>query len=366
MSGSPNRLQRLFTEQGQSPWIDNLKRSLLTSGGLQALIADGVRGLTSNPTIFQKAIQDSTDYDVQFDILRARGLSVADIYWELVRQDIRDAADCFADLYTSSDGGDGYVSVEVDPSLAHDTEATLDAARQLWTDINRPNLMVKVPATRAGIPAVRTLIAEGCNVNVTLIFGLDRYRDVMKAYIAGLADRFDAGGDVSRVASVASFFISRVDTEVDKRLGVIGSTQATALSGRAAVAQGCLAYQLFEQTFNGELWTRLVAAGARAQRPLWASTSTKNPSYPDTLYVDSLIGPDSVNTLPDATLTAFADHGTVARTVDLHYDEMHRTWVDLQNIGIDLDDVSEQLEQEGVAAFVASFEDLLTALAAKS
>lgn len=359
------RLHRLFAEQGQSPWIDNLKRSLITSGGLSRLIDDGVRGLTSNPTIFQKAIQDSADYDEQFDQLRGEGRTATEIYWALVRSDIRAAADTFEALYDSSEGGDGYVSVEVDPLLAHDTEATLVAARHLWTDFDRRNLMVKVPATPAGLPAIRSLIADGCNVNVTLIFSLDRYQQVMEAYIAGLSDRVTAGLDVSKVASVASFFISRVDTEVDKRLDAIGTAPARDLRGRAAVAQGCLAYELFERTFSGPRWDRIVAAGGRVQRPLWASTSTKNPQYPDTMYVDSLIGPNSVNTLPDATLSAFADHGTVERTVDRDYAAMHRVWSDLHTIGIDLDDVASQLEREGVASFTASFVDLLDALAAK-
>lgn len=359
------RLHRLFTEQGQSPWIDNLKRSLITTGGLNRLIDDGVRGLTSNPTIFQKAIQDSADYDDQFDELRGQGRSATEIYWALVRSDIRAAADCFDALYLSSAGGDGYVSVEVDPLLAHDTEATLAAARHLWTDFDRRNLMVKVPATPAGLPAIRSLIADGCNVNVTLIFSLDRYQQVMEAYIAGLADRVEAGLDVSTVASVASFFISRVDTEVDKRLEAIDTGAARDLCGRAAVAQGCLAYELFERTFSGPRWDRIAAAGGRVQRPLWASTSTKNPRYPDTMYVDSLICPHSVNTLPDATLSAFADHGSVERTVDRQYAAMHQVWSDLRTVGVDLDEVASQLEREGVASFTASFVDLLDALAAK-
>lgn len=361
-----SRLQQLYTEQGQSPWLDNLKRSLLTSGGLAALIDNGVRGLTSNPTIFQKAIQDSSDYDDQFFSLRRSDLTIDEIYWNLVRDDIRSAADCFAGLYRASDGGDGYVSVEVDPLLAHDTAATLAAARRIWASFDRPNLMVKVPATPEGLPAIRTLIAEGCNVNVTLIFSLDRYRQVMEAFIAGLAERQAKGHDISSVASVASFFISRVDSEVDRRLESLGTDEALRLRGRAAVAQGCLAYELFENTFSGEQWEKLAAAGGRAQRPLWASTSTKNPAYPDTLYVDALIGPQSVNTLPDATLEAFSDHGTVARTVDHDYPAMHRVWSDLRRIGVDLDDVATQLEREGVAAFTASFVELLDALRHKT
>lgn len=359
-------LQQLYADQGQSPWLDNLKRSLITSGGLASLIANGVRGLTSNPTIFQKAIQNSRDYDEQFFALQRSGLPIDEIYWTIVRDDIRSAADCFAHLYRSSNGGDGYVSVEVDPLLAHDTAATLDAARRLWTSFDRPNLMVKVPATPEGLPAIRTLIAEGCNVNVTLIFSLDRYRQVMEAYITGLEERLANGHDIGHVASVASFFISRVDSEVDKRLEAIGTEQALNLRGRAAVAQGCMAYELFDDNFAGPRWERLADAGGRVQRPLWASTSTKNPAYPDTLYVDALIGPHSVNTLPDATLDAFADHGTVSRTVDRDYPGMHRVWSDLSAIGIDLDEVATQLEREGVSAFTTSFVELLDVLRAKS
>lgn len=361
-----NRLQQLFADQGQSPWIDNLKRNLITSGGLDTLIADGIRGLTSNPTIFQKAIQDSADYDDQFFDLRRSGLSTPEIYWALVKQDIRDAADCFADLYAQSRGGDGYVSVEVDPALAHDAAGTLRAARHLWTDFDRPNLMVKVPATLESLPVIRTLIAEGCNVNVTLIFSLERYQQVMDAYIDGLSDRLDAGLDLTSVAGVASFFISRVDTEIDQRLLASDHPDARSLLGRAAIAQGCLAYELFRLTFSGQRWERLAGAGARLQRPLWASTSTKNPAYPDTMYVDSLIGPDSVNTLPDATMVAFADHGTVARTVDTDLVDMHRIWSDLDRVGVDVGEVARKLEHEGLASFAASFDDLLAALDQKS
>lgn len=361
-----SRLHQLYTDQEQSPWIDNLKRNLITSGGLSALIANGIRGLTSNPTIFQKAIQDSADYDEQFFDLRRSGLSTSEIYWELVKQDIRDAADCFADLYYQSDRGDGYVSVEVDPELAHDAPGTLHAARHLWSEFDRPNLMVKVPATRQSLTVIRTLIAEGCNVNVTLIFSLERYQDVMEAYINGLSDRLETGFDLSGVAGVASFFISRVDTEIDQQLLAIDHDDARSLLGRSAIAQGCLAYELFQKTFSGERWDRIAAAGGRPQRPLWASTSTKNPAYPDTLYVDSLIGPHSVNTLPDATMNAFADHGTVARTVDTDLASMHRVWSELSRVGVDVDAVAQKLETEGLASFAASFNDLLTALDQKS
>ena len=359
------RLHRLYSEQGQSPWLDNLRRDLIVGGGLAAVRDSGVRGLTSNPTIFQKAIQGSADYDVQFASLRGSGHSVIESYWEMVLTDIRGALDVFAPLYVSSDGGDGFVSVEVDPNLAHDGEGTLAAARALWDRVDRPNLMVKIPGTVEGLPAIRRMIAEGRNVNVTLIFGLDRYQKVMDAYIEGLEDRVATGLDVSRVAGVASFFISRVDSEVDKRLEATGTPEALAERGKAAVAQAKLAYEAFARTFSGARWEALAARGARVQRPLWASTSTKNPSYPDTLYVDELIGPFTVNTLPDATVDAFADHGTVARRIDVDVEESHRVWSALPGLGVDMDDVAARLEAEGVASFRKSFDELLDALSAK-
>lgn len=361
-----DRLQRLYSECGQSPWLDNLKRDLVTSGELARLRDGGVRGLTSNPTIFQKAIQGSSAYDEQFRSLLASGRSVDDCYWGLVLTDIADALDVFAPLYTESSGGDGFVSVEVDPHLANDTEGTADAASDLWSRVSRPNLMVKIPATRAGLPAIRSAIASGINVNVTLIFGLERYREVMDAYVAGLEDRVATGGDIAGVASVASFFVSRVDSEIDTRLDAVGTPEALALRGRAAVAQARLAYADFQNTFSGERWQVLASRGAAVQRPLWASTSTKNPNYPDTLYVDSLIGPDTVNTLPDATLDAFADHGTPHRTIDTDVAEARRVWARLVEVGIDVTEVADKLEREGLASFVASFDDLLTALVAKS
>ena len=360
-----DRLHRLHTEQGQSPWLDNLRRDLILGGGLAAVRDSGVRGLTSNPTIFQKAIQGSADYDVQFATLRAAGASVLECYWEMVMSDIHGALDVFAPLYDDSDGTDGFVSVEVDPNLAHDTDGTLTAGRDLWDRISRPNLMVKIPATVEGLPAIRRMIAEGRNVNVTLIFGLDRYQKVMEAYVEGLEDRVAAGHDVSGIASVASFFISRVDSEVDKRLEARGTPAALAERGKAAVAQAKLAYEAFQETFDGPRWSALASRGARVQRPLWASTSTKNPSYPDTRYVDELIGPFTVNTLPDATIDAFADHGTVARRIDVDIAESHRVWSALPGLGIDMDDVAEQLEQEGVASFRQSFDELIEALNAK-
>ncbi|MEY3093466.1 MAG: hypothetical protein RIU67_2249 [Actinomycetota bacterium] len=358
-------LFRLSSEQGQSPWLDNLKRSYLTSGELQRWIDKGIRGLTSNPTIFQKAIQGSNDYDGQFRELVSSQRSISESYWEMVVSDIRGALDVFAPLYSSSSGADGFVSVEVDPNLAHESGGTLQAGGELWQRIDRPNLMIKIPATAEGLPAIRSMIAEGRNVNVTLIFGLDRYQKVMEAYIDGLEDRVRAGGSPSGIASVASFFISRVDTEIDRRLDDIGTAEALALRGRAAVAQARLAYDAFARTFSGPRWDALKKAGAAVQRPLWASTSTKNPSYPDTLYVDELIGPDTVNTLPDTTVDAFIDHGRVARTIDAGVDEARATWAAIGRL-VDLDDVAERLEREGVTAFQKSFDELLGALAAKS
>ena len=361
MTGS--LLRRLYTEQGQSPWLDNLRRDYLESGLLQTLIDDGVRGLTSNPTIFQKAIQESSSYDAQ--ISEARGSSVEDVYWRLVCADISDALDVFRPLYESSEGTDGFVSVEVDPHLAQDSSGTFDAASLLWERLSRPNAMIKIPATRASLPAIRSMVASGANVNVTLIFSLDRYQEVMNAFIDGLADRVGQGLPVDSIQSVASFFISRVDTEVDRRLETVGTPQALALRGKAAVSQAKLAYRMFTETFSGPTWGELASRGARPQRPLWASTSTKNPSYSDTLYVDQLIGPNSVNTLPDATLEAFRDHGTLERTIDRNVDASAEIWRDISEVGVDLHDVSENLESEGLKSFQKSFDDLLSSLSDK-
>lgn len=362
-----NRLIRLREDFGQSPWLDNLKRSYLTEGTIASLIHRGIRGLTSNPTIFQKAIQGSPDYDDQFRELATDHHPLIDDYWAMVLTDINGALDAFAELYEDSNGADGYVSVEVDPSLANDGPGTESAARDLHQRIARPNLMVKIPATPEGLPAIRHMIAEGRSINVTLIFSLDRYQQVMDAYLDGLEQYIHAhGAEPSKVASVASFFISRVDTEIDKRLDAIGSPEALALRGKGAVAQAKLAYRQFQQTFSGTRWEHLQQQGAVAQRPLWASTSTKNPAYPDTLYVDALIGPHTVNTLPDATIEAFADHGTLGRTIDAGVDEAEQVWTDLQAVGVDLDDVAATLEADGVASFQKSFTELLGALGDKA
>jgi transaldolase len=362
-----NRLSALHADFGQSPWLDNLRRGYITSGELVAMRESGVRGLTSNPSIFQKAIQGSSDYDEQFAEVVVAGGPVIDDYWSLVVRDIHGACDIFSKVYDRSNGVDGYVSVEVDPGLAHDGPATESAARALHERIARRNLMVKIPGTEAGLAPIEQMVSEGRSINVTLIFSLDRYALVMEAYIRGL-ERLaeEPAARLDDVASVASFFISRVDTEVDRRLEATGSDEALALRGLAAVAQGRLAYQLFRDVFSGPRWEALASRGARVQRPLWASTSTKNPSYPDTLYVDQLIGPDTVNTLPDDTLTAFADHGTLERRLDADADGARGTWASLAAVGVDMDDVASQLEREGVASFQKAFDELLGALETKA
>jgi transaldolase len=356
-------LRALHDEYDQSPWLDNLKRGYLTSGQLQEWIDRGVRGITSNPTIFQKAIAGGSDYDEQFASLTQAGDSVTDSYWKLVTQDIEAALAALRPVYDESGGIDGFVSVEVAPELANDTQGTIESARHLHTTINEPNLYVKIPGTKAGLPAIQQMIAERRSINVTLLFSLQRYDEVIEAYLAGLEA---AEGDLSSVSSVASFFVSRVDTEVDRRLDAIGTDDAKALKGKAAVANAQLAYQLFLERFSGPRWDALVARGARVQRPLWASTSTKNPDYQDTLYVDTLIGPNTVNTMPDQTLVDFDDHGTLARTVDADVNGAKATMAALKAVGVDIDDVTRVLEEEGVASFTKSFDELLDALTDKA
>jgi len=357
------RLQQLFVEQGQSPWLDNLTRGHVTSGRLATYVADGIRGVTSNPTIFQKAISGSADYDDQFRALVGQGLPVEEAYWQLVIDDIDHALHLLEPLYDGSGGGDGFGSVEVAPGLAHDAEGTVAAARSLSRRIAHPNCLVKIPATAEGVTAVHRAVAEGMSVNVTLIFSLARYDEVVEAYLSGL-EAFP--GDLSTVHSVASFFVSRVDTEVDRRLDGLDSPVAQGLKGKAAVAQAKAAYQLFRRRFAGPRWDALVARGAHLQRPLWASTSTKDPTLPDTLYVDNLIGPDTVNTIPEPTIAAFEDHGTVARTIDQDVDMAIGVLDGLGRLGVDLADVARTLEQEGVASFAKSFDDLTASLRAKA
>ncbi len=352
-----SRLVSLYDTHGQSPWLDNLRRDWLNDGELERWIARGVRGVTSNPTIFQKAMTTTDAYSTDFRGLVTGGRSTIDAYWEMVIADIEAAAALLAPIHQSSGGDDGYVSVEVDPGLARDTAGTIEAARDLRRRIGAPNLMVKIPGTAEGLPAISTMVADGCSINVTLIFGLERYAEVIEAYLTGLEAR---DGDLASVASVASFFISRVDTEVDRRLDDIGGPDAAGLRGTAAIAQARAAYALCAESFAGPRWEALAARGARIQRPLWASTSTKDPAYPDTLYVDSLIGPGTVNTVPEATLEAFEDHGTVARTIDA--DDGSQVLSRLAEVGIDLAEVATVLEDQGVASFAQSFDDLVEAL----
>jgi transaldolase len=364
-------LNDLYDREGQSPWLDNLRRDWLQDGTLAGLVAQGIRGVTSNPTIFAKAISGQDTYDAEFGRLIATA-SVEDAYWDLVVDDVVAALGILRPVYDGSDGGDGYVSVEVAPSLAHDTEGTVSAARSLHQRIDRPNVLVKIPATPECVPAIRQMISEGRSINVTLIFSLTRYDDVIEAYVSGLEALAASGRrDLSSVASVASFFISRVDTEVDRRIAAAAAAapdgQALlALRGRAAVAQARLAYRLFTQRFAGPRWEALAALGARVQRPLWASTSTKNPDYPDLAYVDTLIGPQTVNTMPDETVADFLDHGTVARTVDTGTEDAAALIDQLASAGIDMEEVARVLESEGVASFAKSFDELLQSLSDKA
>jgi transaldolase len=360
------KLEHLYEDYGQSPWLDNLTRTYLRDGTMADMVAEGIRGVTANPTIFAKAIEGSSAYDHQFRSLIAAGQPVVDAYWQLAIDDTVDALGILRPIFEESGGADGFVSLEVAPELAHDTEGTSGAARDLHQRISLPNLLVKIPATPEGVPAIGAMIAEGRSINVTLIFSLPRYVEVIEAYISGLEAFVEQGGDPSRVHSVASFFVSRVDTEVDCLLDSVGTDEARRLKGHAAIAQAKLAYQLFAASFTGPRWERLSALGAHVQRPLWASTSTKDPSYPDTLYVENLIGPDTVNTLPETTIAALEDHGTLGRTIDTGVDDAHQVIDRLRAIGIDMGDVGLTLEERGVASFHESFVGVLDALDSKA
>lgn len=350
---------------GVSPWLDQISRRMLDEGELQAHVDDNaIRGVTSNPSIFAKAITESTDYDDQVDELTARGAETEEIIQTLMADDLRRACDVLAPVYDDSDGQDGFVSVEVTPTLAHDTEATIAEAREWSKTINRPNLLVKVPATKAGLPAIEQLIGEGISINVTLVFSLERYKEVMQAHIAGLQRAHADGLDLARIASVGSFFISRMDVEVDARLDEIGSPAALELKGTTAIANGRLAYEAYLATYGGEAWAELAAAGATVQRPLWASTSTKDPDYPDTLYVDAFVAPNTVNTMPLSTISAYQDHGSFP--VAFGPSEIalaHRTLKAMDDLGIDYDDVMDVLETEGVDKFIASWEEVVADIA---
>lgn len=360
-----NQAHELF-QAGQSLWYDNIQRGLLENGELQQMIDDGlIRGVTSNPTIFQNAIAKSNDYNDALQTLAWAGWNAEDIFWRLAVEDIQAAADLFLPLYNASQGADGYVSLEVNPYLAHDGQKTFEEAQRLWKRVNRPNLMIKIPATVEGLPAVRMAIAEGINVNVTLIFSVDRYRDVMDAYLGGLEDRAAMGKPVHSIASVASFFVSRLDTSIDNLLqnlqkkGELEAATVERLQGRAAVANARLAYMDFRRVFDSERFKKLEARGARLQRALWASTGTKNPEYSDVLYVDELIGADTVNTVPPKTLMAFLDHGRVADTLSGRLEESRQLMDELEAAGISLSQVTDDLEAAGVKAFADSFTSLL-------
>lgn len=348
---------------GQSIWYDNIRRALIEMGDLQALIDKGVTGVTSNPTIFEKAIAGSADYDADIRRLTNEGKSVTEIYETLATTDIASGADLLYPIYEHTAGADGFISLEVSPTLAHDTPGTIAEGKRLFAALGRPNIMIKVPATPAGIPAIRTLIGAGVNVNVTLIFDTAQYEAVANAYLTGLEDWASGGGDLSKVASVASFFVSRVDSSIDKLLEKVEG--GAALMGQAAIANAKVAYARFGELFSGARWSALAVAGARVQRPLWASTGTKNPKYSDVLYIDTLIGPDTVNTVPPATLTAILDHGVAARTIDLNVAQAYKTLAQLMQLGINIHVVAEALQTEGVASFSKSFETLMAALSEK-
>jgi len=364
-----NPLQQLSTF-GQSIWLDYIRRDLVAGGALQRLIdEDGLRGMTSNPAIFEKAITGSHAYDTDIRTMARAGQSAAAIYEALTQRDVQSGADAFRPVYDRTDGRDGYVSLEVNPHLAHDTKGTLAEARRLWAALNRPNVFIKVPATLAGLPAIQQLITEGINVNVTLLFGLPRYLQVAEAYLAGLQARMSSGKPVQRVASVASFFVSRIDAWVDPlleaRIAQGGPTAGLAkeLRGKVAVASAKLAYQLYKDVFGTQQFHRLTTAGARVQRLLWASTGTKNPAYSDVKYVDELIGQDTVNTLPLETLNAYREHGQPRASLEQEPAEATHVLQHLRELGISLDKVAQQLEAEGVDKFNQPFDKLMAALA---
>ncbi len=367
-----NRLQELH-DVGQSIWLDSIDRRILHDGELDRRIReDALTGMTSNPTIFQKALASSNAYDDQITDAEDKGLSSWELFELLETTDVRDACDHFAGVYSATRGGDGYVSIEVSPGVSHSADATVEEARRLWKTVDRPNLMVKVPGTSEGAIAVRRLTAEGINVNITLLFAIEAHERVIEAYMAGLEDRVKAGKPIDGLHSVASFFVSRVDTEVDKRLDALIAKANAAekdrlklLKGRAAIANAKLAYRLFRQKFAGPRWEALVQQGARLQRPLWASTSTKNPEYRDVMYVEELIGPDTVDTMPPATIEAFREHGVVDKTVDKKVAAAEGLLKEVEAVGISIKDVTAKLLVDGIASFQKSFDELIAGLESK-
>jgi len=364
----PNQLQQL-SSAGQSIWLDNIKRSMFASGELHKLIEDGLRGMTSNPTIFEKAIDSGSDYDAQLKSLIGKESEPQRLFELLAIQDIRAALDEFRPLYDKTNGGDGFVSLEVSPLLAHDTADTIEAAKRLWTEVDRPNVMIKIPGTLEGGPAITEAIAAGINVNVTLLFSIASYEMAAHAYIAGLEKRLAAGGKIDRIASVASFFLSRIDTKVDQEIGAkigAGRTSLEHLLGKAAVANAKIAYEKFEHIFGTERFKKLAAHGAKVQRPLWASTSTKNPKYYDLMYVETLVGEHTVNTIPPATLQGLLDHGKITpNTVKSDVEGAHKIFQELKGAGISLNRITSELTVEGVQQFDDSYNKMLEAIAEK-
>jgi transaldolase len=356
-----NPLKELH-DAGVSTWLDYIDRTMLRNGDLKnRLESDQLTGMTSNPSIFEKALAEGNAYDDQLNTADTSKTAM-EVFELLATTDVRDACDIFRPIYDHTNGYDGYVSIEVSPGAANDARATISEAQRLWAEVDRPNVMIKIPGTVEGATAVRQATAAGINVNITLLFAIDAYARVIDAYMAGLEDRVKEGKDISKIHSVASFFVSRVDSEVDKRLG----DKNPELHGKAAIANAQLAYRLFQEKFSGDRWAALRVKGAKVQRPLWASTSTKNPAYRDVMYVEQLIGPDTVNTMPPATIDAFRDHGVVQRTLEPHDAAAERTLADLAAVGIDLDDVTDKLLRDGLASFQKSFDSLTAGLSKKS
>lgn len=360
-------------DAGQSIWLDSIDRSMLQDGELDRRVReDALTGMTSNPTIFQKALASGSAYDEQLTSAADEGLSSWELFELVETTDVRDACDIFAGVYSSTRGADGFVSIEVSPGVSNSAKETVEEARRLWKTVDRPNVMVKVPGTREGAVAVRRLIAEGINVNITLLFAIEAHERVIDSYMAGLEDRVKANQPIDGLASVASFFVSRVDTEIDKRLDALAAKASPAekerlrmLKGRAAIANAKLAYRLFTRKFSGPRWQALEQHGARVQRPLWASTSTKNPEYRDVMYVEELIGPDTVDTMPPSTIDAFRDHGVVARTVDRKVAAAEGLLREIEAVGISMHDVTDKLLVDGIASFQKSFDELIAGLEAK-
>jgi len=370
-----NTLVELFAKQGQSPWLDFIRRNMLNDGGLKRLTEqDGIRGVTANPTIFAQAIGAGDDYDAQIKQLVEQGAEPSDLFEQIATSDIRQACDILRPVFDASKGADGFVSIEVSPEKAFDTQATIEEAKRWWKVIGRPNLLVKIPATNEGLPAIEECLAAGVNINITLIFAIEFHERVMEAYLCALERRAAANEDLGTVNSVASFFVSRVDTltdrVLDERLARASSDaereRLSGLRGKLAVANAKIAYQRFLDVFGGERFQRLAARGAKVQRPLWASTGTKNPSYSDILYVQELIGPDTVNTMPPHTIEAFRDHGVARRTIDEGLDEAYRAFAELQESGISLTEITDKLQKNGVEAFAKSFDEIRETVAAKA